>query len=612
MKKDYLILLFFLIICFQASAQLNITGDLEVCPGTVYEYGTAISLSDGCQYTWTITNGVFAANGSTYISGPMVGMESVDVIWNNVAASTNDIAPMGKLKVARSSCDPNVSGDPISHELQNILIKTLNNVTPGSISGSNSKNLGLTSNINYSIAKVSFPNTYPKIYADSYQWVIPAGWKIGTITSDGSTPIGGQSHSVPVTPNSCGGAGEKVKVRAYSNCATGYVSNWREITIARPTPAISFTLPPPNSIVCNVTTPITVSVASIPGATGYTWTKPSGWAGSSTTNSITLTPNGLNAGQITVKANICGTQTTTLSETISLNLFSDATPPVVSGTDLLCASNSSYTLSNLPSGATATWAVSPSGLYGGTKTGSGTTASIRAFNNTTTSGQGKITFTVQTSCGSFQVEKPMWVGVPKDNDITITPNYYPICTNETTYFNSYYNKTDPGNSESDIVNYDWIAPIPGCYTVGNKNQVMICNFSQDGYYNMRVRAQNACGVSGWFWSYPFVENCYYYAVNINPNPAEDFINIEMVQTPTSQNDSGQKEAFDPMGSKNSEHSFNKLDYEIKIYDQGGYLKANHKSTEENQTIDISSLAPGRYYVHIEHPDGVIKRQILVK
>uniref|UniRef100_UPI0030EC43D0 T9SS type A sorting domain-containing protein n=1 Tax=uncultured Cyclobacterium sp. TaxID=453820 RepID=UPI0030EC43D0 len=149
-------------------------------------------------------------------------------------------------------------------------------------------------------------------------------------------------------------------------------------------------------------------------------------------------------------------------------------------------------------------------------------------------------------------------------------------------------------------------------TVGNKNQVMICNFSQDGYYNMRVRAENACGVSGWFWSYPFVENCYYYAVNINPNPAEDFINIEMVQTPTSQNDIGQKGAFNNMDSKNSEHSFNKLDYEVKIYDQGGYLKANHKSTEDIQNIDISSLAPGRYYVHIEHPDGVIKRQILVK
>ncbi|WP_410266472.1 hypothetical protein [Cyclobacterium sp.] len=34
--------------------------------------------------------------------------------------------------------------------------------------------------------------------------------------------------------------------------------------------------------------------------------------------------------------------------------------------------------------------------------------------------------------------------------------------------------------------------------------------------------------------------------------------------------------------------------------------------KKNQNVDISSLAPGSYYVHIEHPDGVIKRQILVK
>ncbi|MBD3629345.1 T9SS type A sorting domain-containing protein [Cyclobacterium sp.] len=601
-----------LFICLEVSAQLNVTGPLLVCPGTPLEYGTDLSASGSCTYTWTVTNGVFAANGLTEISGPMSITNTVDVIWNNVAASNNDTAPKGKLTVTRSNCYPNVSGDPVSDDLQNILIKTLNNVTPGSITGPTSVNLGVATNINYSIARVLFPNTYPKIYADSYQWVIPAGWKIGTITSDGSTPIGSQSHSVAVTPNSCGGAGQKVKVRAYSNCASGYVSNWREITVARPTPVISFTQAPPTSVVCNVPTPITVSVASIPGASSYTWTKPGTWTGTSVTNTITLTPDGFSAGQITVKANICGTQTTTLSETITLSLFSVDTPPSVSGANLLCATNSSYTLSNLPPGATATWAVSPSALFGGTKTGSGTNASIRAFNNTSTSGQGKITFTVQTSCGSFQVEKPMWVGVPKQNDTSIQPNSYPLCTNQAIYFNAYYNKTDPGNSESDIINYEWIPPTTGCYTVGGKNQVMICNFSQDGYYDMRVRAQNACGVSGWFWFYPFVENCYYYAVNINPNPAEDFINVEMVQTPTSQNDEGQKDGLNPMESRNSEFSFNKLDYEIKIYDQEGYLKVSHKSEKENLNIDISSLAPGRYYVHIEHPDGVIKRQILVK
>ncbi len=323
----------------------------------------------------------------------MLSMKTVDVIWNNVTASTNDTAPKGKLTVTRSNCNPNVSGDPISDDLQNILIKTLNNVTPGSITGTTAVNLGVTTNINYSIAKVSFPNTYPEIYADSYQWVIPAGWKIGAITSDGSTPIGGQSHSVAVTPNSCGGAGQKIKVRAYSNCDSGYVSNWREITIARPTPTISFTLAPPTSIVCNVTTPITISVANIPGASSYTWTKPANRGGSSSTNSITLSPNGLNAGQVTVRANLCGTQTALLSRTITLDLFSNQNPPTVSGADLLCATNSSYTLSNLPLGATATWAVSPSSLFGGTKTGSGTTANIRAFNNTSTSGQGKIIFT---------------------------------------------------------------------------------------------------------------------------------------------------------------------------------------------------------------------------
>ncbi|WP_209330830.1 T9SS type A sorting domain-containing protein [Lunatimonas salinarum] len=545
-------------------------------------------------------------------------MQFVNVTWNNVQATSSAAAPKGTLKVERINCATN-GGDPPSHSLTNIIIKTLNNVTPGSISGPVAVNRGVTNNLSYSIQRVAFPNTgvqggHPStLYADSYQWIIPSGWKIGTTTSNGTTPITGQSHSVTVTPHSCDGNGGKIRVRAFSNCGSGYTSNWsNEITISRPLPTLTFNQAPPSSITCGVTTPITISVAAVPGATSYSWTKPNGWGGSSTSNTITLTPNGTNGGNVTVTANLCGTQTSTLSTAININIFNPSNPPTISGANLLCVSNSSYSLQNLPAGATATWAVTPTGLFGGSLSGSGTTASIRALNNFSTSGQGKITFTIQTSCGSFEVERQMWVGVPNSDQISITPNYLPICLNEPTYLNAYYNGAMPGNMESNITYYEWIPPFSGCYSTGNKNQVLICNFQQDGYHTLRARAQNACGISGWHWIYPYVYGCYYYAVSINPNPADDFINIELEEVPLETSDKGWENPIDKLTTKNSEFTFNKLDYEIKIYDQVGNLVKSVKSDQMKQAVDVSSLKAGRYFVHIEHPDGVIKRQILVE
>lgn len=437
---------------------------------------------------------------------------------------------------------------------------------------------------------------------------------MGSVTSDGTTPITGQNRSIAATPHSCNGNNAKIRVRAFSSCGNGYTSNWSEITISRTLPTLSFSAPPPASVVCGNTTPITVTVTPVPGATSYTWTKPSGWGGTSTTNSITLTPNGTGAGNVTVRANLCSSQTAVLSSTITLGLFNPSNPPTVSGVDLLCTTNSSFTIQNLPAGATATWAVSPTSLFGGALSGSGTSASIRALNNLSTSGQGKVTFTINTSCGSFQIERQMWVGVPRfdDNILLVQPNYSPICTNDVTYFNAYYNSFVPGNTESTITNYEWIPPLSTCYSVGNKNQVLICNFNEPGYYTFRARAQNACGYGGWRWVYPFVTSCYYFAVNINPNPADDFIRIELVETPVEKNKANLDDnSMEQVSTKNSELSFINLDYEIKIYDTGGYLMKSIKSKEINQEMDVSSLKPGRYFVHIEHPDGVVKRQILI-
>lgn len=103
----------------------------------------------------------------------------------------------------------------------------------------------------------------------------------------------------------------------------------------------------------------TYSVTAVAGATGYTWTLPSGWSGASTTNSITVTA-GATGGTISVVVNgPCGdSQPTTL--TVSVATASDAS--FTYNNAAYCA-GSAAELPVIGNGAAAgTFTISPAGL----------------------------------------------------------------------------------------------------------------------------------------------------------------------------------------------------------------------------------------------------------
>lgn len=107
----------------------------------------------------------------------------------------------------------------------------------------------------------------------------------------------------------------------------------------------------------------TYSIASVSGATSYTWTLPSGWTGTSTTTSITATA-GTSGGNISVTANnSCGS-----SPARTLAVSATVINATTTGSDVTCngANNGSATVN--PSGGTSpyTYAWSPSGGTGAT------------------------------------------------------------------------------------------------------------------------------------------------------------------------------------------------------------------------------------------------------
>ncbi len=137
----------------------------------------------------------------------------------------------------------------------------------------------------------------------------------------------------------------------------------------------------------------TYSVPVVFGATSYTWTLPSGWTGTSTTNTINATAGTL-AGNVSVTATgPCGTTTAS-----TLAVTPNAGPPqpgAISGNNVVCnGATQSYSIAPVTGATSYIWTL-PSGWTG--------TSTSTAISATPSSTAGNITVKSVNSCGSSAV-----------------------------------------------------------------------------------------------------------------------------------------------------------------------------------------------------------------
>ena len=208
--------------------------------------------------------------------------------------------------------------------------------------------------------------------ATSYTWTLPSGWTGSSSTNSISATSGANGGTITVTANNA--------------CGNSTQRTFNVTTAAAPAQPSS--IAGSTSICVNANG--TYSVTNDPAATSYTWTLPSGWTGSSTTNSINAT-SGANGGTITVTANnACGT-----SSQQTFNVTTAAAPvhpSSITGSTSICANaNGTYSVTNDPAATGYTW-ILPSGW-----TGSSTTSSINA---TSGANGGTITVTANNTCGA--------------------------------------------------------------------------------------------------------------------------------------------------------------------------------------------------------------------
>ena len=233
---------------------------------------------------------------------------------------------------------------------------------PGSISGNITPCEG--SSQSYGIAAVSG--------ATSYTWSLPVGWSGSSTSATITAGVGITSGTVSVTAN--------------NYCGSGPASTLGVSVIL---------LPSQPGVITGNTTPCqgtlqTYSIAPVSGATSYTWALPSGWSGSSTTSTITVT-SGSSGGTISVYANnTCGSGTArTLDVSVTVT---PAQPGAITGEAAPCeGSVHNYSIAPASNATFYTWSL-PAGWAGSSAT-STVTATVGATGGT-------VAVSAGNTCGS--------------------------------------------------------------------------------------------------------------------------------------------------------------------------------------------------------------------
>ncbi|MEP7170188.1 MAG: T9SS type A sorting domain-containing protein, partial [Bacteroidota bacterium] len=324
----------------------TISGSASVCQSSAHTYSVS-AVSGATSYTWTLPSGW---TGSSI----------------NNSITTTSASTGGNITVkANNSC-----GSSAIRTLA-ITVAALP-AQPGTIAGGT--NVCQSAAQTYTITAVSG--------ATSYTWTLPSGWS-GTSTST----------SIVTTIGSAGGT---IAVIANNACGSSAARTLAVIVTAIPAQPTSISgVPSP----CQGTSH-TYTASGVNGATSIAWTLPSGWTGTSTTNSIVATA-GNTGGNITVKANnSCGSSPVRkLVVTVNSVPASPGTIDRLGGRDKVCPGDArSYSVASV-SGLAYNWIV-PAGasITNGQSTN---TINVSYNNNFTTTGT--LSVTASNICGASPV-----------------------------------------------------------------------------------------------------------------------------------------------------------------------------------------------------------------
>lgn len=323
--------------------------------------------------------------------------------------------------------------------------------------------------------------------ATQYNWTLPSGW---AITQGAST------NSIQVTSGTSGGT---VQVTAQNSCGTSAASQ-KAVTVLPSNLGTAGAITG-SATLCKSTSG-NYSIATVSGATAYTWTYPSGWnvSGASNSSVITLTPTA-NAvsGQITVAAaNNCGNSTPA-----SLSVQVNATPLLgaINGPTTVCVGkNAGYKVALTGTGTIA-WTNPGFQVLSGAGTDSIYVLAVGP------AGTSSLSVSAQNTCGT---------ATPASQSVTV------VDTPSVTIANIGNNIAINSGGGGTVV---W-------YINGQQQSVSNDTIFAIATGNYQALVTNANGCSGWsnvvYYEIVGVENVTTNAaIKIYPNPAKDITIIHI-------------------------------------------------------------------------------------
>ncbi|MBL7799476.1 MAG: T9SS type A sorting domain-containing protein [Chitinophagales bacterium] len=368
--------------------------------------------------------------------------------------------------------------------------------------------------------------------ATQYNWTLPSGWSITQ---------GNNSNSIQATSGTSGGT---VQVTAQNSCGTSAASQ-KAVTVLPSNLGTAGAISGSQTL-CK-TASGNYSIATVTGATSYTWTYPSGWnvSGASNANTITLTPTASAvSGQITVAAaNNCGNSTPA-----SLSVQVNAPPLLgaINGPTTVCVGNNIGYKVDITGPGIITWTNPGFQVVSGAGTDS---IYVLAVGPT---GTNSLSVSAQNNCGT---------ATPASQSVTVVDT--------------------PSITIANIGNY--IAINSG----GGGTVVWFINGQQQSVGNDTIFAiatgdyqalvTNANGCSGW-------SNVVYYeivgvekvttnaAIKIYPNPAKDIAVIHINST--------------------------QLGEDLKVTDANGRVVYKQTITDKEIVLQVKDYAKGLYLISI--------------
>ena len=261
-----------------------------------------------------------------------------------------------------------------------------------------------------------------------------------------------------------------------------------------------------------------------------------------------------------------------------------------------------YNLQHHPFGAIVTWRVTPAAAFV-TSSGTGTAAGLRARINYRATAT--LTFTITGGCGTTTVSRAIGVGAPA-----------PASVSRTSAEIARGGIVAISTSSSGVT---WSVS-SGLSVVSQSSTNISVTGETPGNYTVTARRSNNCGTTNKVVSIKVLSSGGGDPggpggplVIVYPNPVDDVLTIESTKvnslsaTATTSATATYSLTASGVGASDIPTPFS-----IKLFDSRQHLIREAASTGKKIQLDIRTLSPGIYFLHVHSQEGTLQRQIVVE